>query len=446
MITERYFPKDLSEIIGNKVPISKILNWLKNFPKEKKSNLILDGNHGLGKSLTIQLILKQLDFQYNIIHSSEIKKYRSSGELSQIQNFSNNLGVTLLDKSKNFCLVIENIEMISLPSEKSYLLNNLKFNHKKKYFPIILINNGQHSKILNEMKKLVLEISFFQPSVFDLKPFIKNIIKKENIKIDPKYLIGIVKYCRNDVRKILLTLQDLKDSFSNNEISKEKLKEFFENNNQKSEEIGLYSSAEKIIYSYKNMESIIDLYQLEKILLPLNIHENLGHKINYIDIENQEKIDLISKIEDKISYGELIETSIYTDQNWYLKNLHTFYSCIYPSFHLNKEDFKVLKHEPSINFTNDLSTTSLKKINNKNFKLIKQLFPNFNSNDIFQLSYICYELLKNAVNTNNITEIKKFLSDLPIKITQKEFEVIIKINKLDFDSKEIDKKLIKSIF
>lgn len=446
MIIEKYFPKDLSELVGNKVPISKIFNWIKNFPKEKYSNLILNGNHGLGKSLTIELILKKLDYDFIKIHSSEIKKYRSNGELSQIQNFNNNLGVTLLNKSSKFCLIIDNIEMISLPSEKSYLISNLKFNYKKKYFPIILINNGQHSKMINEIKKIVLDVSFFQPSSFDLKPFIKKIIKKENIKIDPKYLIGLIKYCRNDVRKILLTLQDLKDSFQSKNISKEDLKIFFDNNNQKSEEIGLYSSAEKLIYSYKNIESVLELYQLEKILLPLNVHENLGHKINYLDVSNDKKIDLITKIEDKISFGELIETSIYTDQNWYLKNLHTFYSCIYPSFHLNKKEYSVLKHDPNINFTNDLSTTSLKKINNKNFKLIKTIFPDFNTNDIYHFSFICHELLKDAMETKNIKNLNNFLKELPVKITQKDFEVIIKINKLDFNSKDVDRKLIKEIF
>jgi len=445
MIIEKYLPKDLDELIGNKVTISKILKWFEKFPKEKYSNMILNGNHGLGKSLTTKLILKKLGYHYNIIHSSEIKNYRLTGDLKQAQNFSTNLGVTIGGKSDKFCLIIETIEMITLPSEKSYLLNNLKSNHKKKYFPIILINNGQHSKIINEMKKIVIDIVFYQPSVFDLKPYIKKIIKNEKINMEHKYIIGLIKYCRNDIRKILLTLQDLQDCYQEEEINKNKLKLFFDNNNQKSEEIGLYSSAEKIIYSYKNMESIIDLYQLEKILLPLNIHENMGHKINYLDISNEEKINLIAKIEDKISYGELIETSIYTDQNWYLKNLHTFYTCIYPSFHLNNS-YDVLKHEPSINFTNDLSTTSLKKINNKNFKLIKQIFSNFNSNDIYQLSFICHSLLIDAIFKNDTTKIKSFLNELPIKLTQKEFEVIIKINKLDFDTNDIDKKIVKSIF
>jgi hypothetical protein len=441
---EKYQPKNPNEIIGNKIAINKIYQWLNEFPKTSYSNMVINGNHGIGKNLSVNLILKELSYESVIAHSSEIKNYRSSGELSQVQNYEKNLGSILLEKSKKFCLVVDSIEMITLPSEKKYLIENLKNNHKKKYFPIILINNGQHSKMLNEIKKIMLEINFIVPSFLELKPYIKNIMEQEKINFDNKYIIGLIKFCRNDIRKILVTLEDLKLTFKNKEISKEELSEFYENNSQKKEEIGLYSSVEKVLYQYKNMEEITSLYQLEPILLPLNIHENLGNKMNYLKIKENEKIKKMAEIEDRISQGDIIETSIYTDQNWYLKNLHTFYTCIYPSFEINQ--YPVLEHEIKMNFTNDLNRTSLKKINNKNFEQIKKIFANFNSNDIYQLSHILYSTVKEAQEEQNPEKLKILLNSFPVKLTQKEIELIIKINKIDFESKDIDSKFLKSLF
>ena len=50
----------------------------------------------------------------------------------------------------------------------------------------------------------------------------------------------------------------------------------------------------------------------------------------------------IVKVSDSISRGDDIETSIYTDQNWYLQNIHGFYTCLNTSFWINKIDIFLL--------------------------------------------------------------------------------------------------------
>ena len=54
----KYRPKNLSQIIGHKNQINKFKEWLNNFKNKTKNNaVIISGNHGIGKTLTIQLIL-----------------------------------------------------------------------------------------------------------------------------------------------------------------------------------------------------------------------------------------------------------------------------------------------------------------------------------------------------------------------------------------------------
>ena len=77
-----------------------------------------------------------------------------------------------------------------------------------------------------------------------------------------------------------------------------------------------------------------------------------------------EKLYQIVKISDSISRGDNIETSIYTDQNWYLQNIHGFYSCLNTSYWINKFNDKDID-QGSIKFSSDLNKTSLKNINKK---------------------------------------------------------------------------------
>ena len=61
-----------------------------------------------------------------------------------------------------------------------------------------------------------------------------------------------------------------------------------------------------------------------------------------------------------ISEGDVIETNIYTDQNWYLQNIHGFYTCAETSHHINK--YSKNKSTPfyQLGFSSDLNKTSLK--------------------------------------------------------------------------------------
>ena len=74
----------------------------------------------------------------------------------------------------------------------------------------------------------------------------------------------------------------------------------------------------------------------------------------------------LKNVTDSISKGDVIETNIYTDQNWFLHEIHGFYKCARTSYHINK-------HKPTfkkssipyydMKFSSDLNQTSLKNIN-----------------------------------------------------------------------------------
>ena len=51
----KYRPMSLNNIIGNKNQINKIKEWLKTIDEQKSMSLIVSGNHGIGKSLSVLL-------------------------------------------------------------------------------------------------------------------------------------------------------------------------------------------------------------------------------------------------------------------------------------------------------------------------------------------------------------------------------------------------------
>ena len=74
MLSQRYKPTDISGIVGNKKNIDAIQQWILNIEnntnntnntKNIKKCLLVSGNSGIGKTLSIELILKAM--KYNIV-------------------------------------------------------------------------------------------------------------------------------------------------------------------------------------------------------------------------------------------------------------------------------------------------------------------------------------------------------------------------------------------
>lgn len=422
MLLSKYHPKTFDEFIGNKVILSKIKSWLNEFPNNSFSSCLISGNHGIGKSTLLDLLVKNFNLDKIEYQQSDLKDYKNDN-INLFFPKKTNFETIFLGNYQKKIMIFNEIEAITIPSEKNFIIKILKKNHKEKIIPIILINNGKHSKILNEIKKNLLICNLLTPSVIEIKPLVSKICTNEKINIESKYLKGLIRFCNNDIRKTILTLEDLKQIYKKKSIGKDELKEYYENNNQKQEEIGLYNSVSKLLNYELSFEQIMTLYQLEKILLPLTFLENIPLKNN--DLETY------SKILNSYSNGDLIETSIYTDQNWYLQNLHAFETCIYPNYLIEKSENN-LTNESELIFTNDLNKNSLKNINKKNIEEIKKLIDDISYNEIVSLSLII---------TRIITMKKESLLK-ELGLSTRLIELLVKINKFEYDSSKMSKKKI----
>jgi replication factor C subunit 1 len=426
----KYKPTSVSEIIGNNSQITDFKLWLENISTSKTQGIVISGNQGLGKTLTIRQVLEESGYIPRIINPNEIKDHRIYDDFSDYYNFVNSIYSKIQfskNKNKKIALIFDETENITLTSEKKYVMEIYKENNKLKSFPLIFISNNQHSKLLNDLKKGCHEIVFTNPSTIELKNLVKQISQKEKIYFDNDNVIDkLVKFSQNDIRRLINLLQELSYHVSNNKISELNIDEFIEKSREKNIDVGLFDSTERILNNYLDYETIIKLYESEKVLLPLMIHENYLKKIlNKSKDSWQNIIYNIVKVSDSISRGDNIETSIYTDQNWYLQNIHGFYTCLNTSYWINKNKSNYKIENEEIKFSSDLNKTSLKNINRKNIVNLSKIINNKSNQEILMLNKICNHLIQEGKENELITILNGYGKDISIK----EIELCLKIDK-----------------
>ena len=444
----KWRPNIIEDVIGNKHAIKNIEKWLSEFDSHNNNTIIITGLHGIGKTLVTKLLLKKYQYNYKIIYPDDLKNYRLDNDFLDFYNYENSINCKVnIDKSKsnnNLALIFDETESISLTSERKFVFNIYKNNSKFKIFPLIFISNNNHSKLLNDLKKYCMEIKFIEPSLFDLSIYVKKICKKEKIKIeDTPSIEKLVYFSQKDIRRLLNILQEY--SYNYKVLNNDNVNTFIKNSVKKNTDIGLYDASIELLNNYHNYDDIYRLYETEKVLLPLMIHENYYKKIlGSNNLTFEEELESLVNVSDSLSKGDNVETSIYTDQNWYLQNIHGFYTCLYPSYWINKNnDFSIKNLD--IKFSADLNKTSLKNINKKNINNLQKIIFRKNISEILLLNDLSNKLYEN----DKIDVLVQILKDYKKDVDIKDIELCLKIDKtLEFnvlspkEKKELSKKLL----
>lgn len=449
---DKYKPKYISEIIGHKDEINILKEWLINFESSKYNSVIISSKHGIGKTIIIELLLKELNYNIKYVNINLLKNKNIISELintcyikkltiknkflnkkdESIQVLSDvgKLKTNIVNNSVNnivdirYAIVINDTENLTLSSEKENIIKLLKLNTKK-IFPIIFISNLQHSKLINSLKKVSLNIILNKPKIDDMKILIKRICDNENLKIENKLYNNIITYCQFDIRRLIVILQDLFNTYGSNIITEEIFLNFIALSDKKNIGIELYTLTRELLNRYKNINHCLELYESEKVLLPLTIYENYYKKIFKQKIDNKKLLSIIADISNSISIGNEIETNIYSEQNWYLQIIHGFYTCVTTSYIINSIDNNInIPVSYDLIFSADLNKTSTKNINKKkNIFTLQNKFNNNCINDILYINKIFYELIKLKKN-KILKDIKKSYN-----LIDKNILVALKIDK-----------------
>lgn len=426
--TRKHEPRTIEELEGRENVAKEFLDV---FAANKNSTVIVVGHSSIGKSTFVDLLLTKY-LKYSI-HKYDSITHRNDRLLDQIINVNCNNVLQRLNErgpiaSKSTALVIDNLDTISLSSEKNVIDTIITTNVKKKLFPLVLIVNSNSPKIVDEIKHVDKVIRLNPLSSDVLCKIVKKICDEEHIVFQDSAssIQELVRFSQGDIRLLITILQDIYLCFPDQEIDKEVLDNFLKTNTKmKNMDRHLFDSFKTLLLNNGDIPTSLLVYNNDKVLLPLLLQENFYKDLYNRDLSLTERINITTAVCEYISQGDIIETYIYTDQNWYLQDMHCFISCTAPLNLLSNKVKYRTEEDLKYNFTfsSELNKTSLKNINRKNIGLLCGS-SNISNSDIHYASYLFNELVKEE-KYDIVRNIGFNYSLDPLKF----IETVIKINK-----------------
>lgn len=433
---EKYKPTDIKNIIGNTLQIKRCEMWLSNF-KNRKDNthyaLLISGPPGIGKTTLSYLLLQKYKYDVLEFNASDIRNQKLIKE-----KFNNIIGKnsisSLMGGNKYNGIIMDEVDGLS-SGDKGGLSELLSFINPKKRLlkynnPIICICNTNYDKKIKELKKYCNHIVFTLPKLNDLFKCAQYINKKEDMKLSEDYLLKIVNYSQNDIRKLINTLE-LFNKKKNLHIDI-----FLENLNQKNKHIDLYSSVFTIFDTYTSVNNILKIHSKDRNLINLLIHHNILVFIENYKINNKEKLLCIEKIYKCFYESDLYDNFIFNTHYYDLNDYNGCVKCCEVSYILNKN--KRLSYQKNninnITFSNILNKFSLQLYNYKTkYYILNKI--NINS------SY----LNNDEIFTIIILHIINYSNNYKININYNK-EIINFIKLFNLDSSDLEKiyKLVKN--
>lgn len=432
----KYSPKKISDFISNSQAVETIISWLDTFEENKilqknqkkrnkntkKPNLLISGQHGVGKSTTVEIILNEKNYLAHMFNNYVKTEQSLKSVMDKITSCGNILSMVNGEK-KNVVIIIESIESITATIDKGCIINLLKLNDIHWYCPIILISNGQHAKLLSEIKKISMWIKMFPPYGNEMYQIVSKITKNEKINLKNNETIQlIIDHSQYDIRRLITMLHDIKITYGQKEITKEIINEYLEYSQKKDIDFDLFKATNKLLYDYNNINDCLIDYESEKVLLPLMIHQ---YYINLVSNtkQNIKTLQTVRLITDSMSYGDVIENCIYSEQNWDISDVHGYHTCVYPSYILNK-DLPKNTQKINLKFAENFNNTNIKQINKKNILNASKCFKDMSIFDFMCVSKIMRKLMKN----NKTNECNKILKKYNVKTEH--MESLFRIDKI----------------
>lgn len=442
-------------------PIKGLTKWFKGLNTKSTSKLLLVyGESGIGKTYFIESHL-----------SKKLKlKPLTNDKIDQLldekpSNYSSFLSlffdvITFDDVDDKKKIMVINEKRLYNFEKCSKIIIKLIDDSIKLNYPIIIIIDSEHKKLISNLEKKAITIRFNKPGNDEVKKILNMILIKNNIsdKINPKNKGRISntlnnKICElsnNNLNKVFVLVNNLINNYcdivndskvitKNNFI--EFLKDTVENNNKNN----IYVSNYKLLTKYESIDNAMELYNNDNINNPLIMEESYTQKIIAYENANGtiEPIkDIVVRLTKSFTYSNLIDTYIYNSQQWMnLKRIYGYFSCVLPSYLLSKIE---IDYSPNIKFLSDMNKTSIQKINTK------QIFNVYENFDIINIDYYIYigNYIKSIISQcsegkkDNKLLIKKFNDFVKYyKINQSTIERLLKINKLDLVQIKINKSL-----
>lgn len=438
--TDKYRPKKIKDIIGNKPQIQTLCQWIEKFKagdQNIKRCVLLSGNPGLGKTSSAICILENNGYRVVEFNASDIRT-KSLVE----ESLYNLIQIKQLDhKKKPIAIIMDEVDGMT-SGDKGGMSEIIKYinpnrgkgNRKKadqeetmSIPPLICICNNNLDRKLVDLRKDCLELIFEKPTKDELRELLKHVSKNENIKFDKDAEDLILEYAQGDFRRLITYMQNIDSLIIDNNVTLgiEEIEQCNYIFGEKSKDMKFEDSIKLALSSHNlSVKDILDIYNSHKNQFICSIYEN------YIDIlsNNQnlnfnEKLNKMKIIMNDITWSDMIDRVIHKNQLWYLHKIHGILSC-----YLTTEELKT--NETTINKCLSKAKFNQQKSNEKEINtLSSKLKSEIGAVSVHTLSQIVLHYLLDKPTPENITKGIDMLKSYNVDHTY--IKALIKIDRLN---------------
>jgi hypothetical protein len=242
----------------------------------------------------------------------------------------------------------------------------------------------------------------------------------------------VAELAQADYRRLMFLLQNF-SNIKKSPIEKKDLYEYYDIISKKTLDLNSFDITNKIFQVQSRVEDILKLYDTDKSLLPMMIHENYIPVVNAQNTTLKNKLFNCQQCINSIINGDMIEKMMYNTQSWSLQPIHGLCSCYLPSYYSNT--FPKLSHD-RIKWTETLGNFSFQRANIKNIHGLASLFNtgySYTVDDILLLSHIIlYNLLDPTGNPQVGIEYMRNYN-----LVADDIDDLIKVNKLSDKYKKL---------
>lgn len=213
-LDEKYKPSRISEIVGNREAIDRLVEWVRRWGKDPKAKraVLIYGPPGSGKTVAVEALARELGLDLIEVNASDD---RSKGRLERIVGGAAS-GTSILGKGR--IVFLDEVDGIS-PSMDSGAMDYIDELLSKANYPVILAANNAWDPKLGRIRQKCELIEFKRIGIREAVPFLKRVAEREGIRADPEALKLLAERNKGDLRAMLKDLQTL--SYPGGALTKE---------------------------------------------------------------------------------------------------------------------------------------------------------------------------------------------------------------------------------
>jgi len=200
MLVEKYKPKRLVEVVGQKTTVQKIIDYLKNWKRGKA--LLLYGPTGIGKTLIVEILSKENKFNLTEINTTD----------KDIVSYIKEVLLPASKESSLFNRRLILIDEVDSFSDRGAITEVIKI-IKESASPVILTANNAYEKKLKTLRYYCTLVRVNRIPVNLIERELKRIALREKINIKEEMIRRIAAGSDGDMRAAINDLESFsKDS------------------------------------------------------------------------------------------------------------------------------------------------------------------------------------------------------------------------------------------